>query len=150
MKGRIKNSLYLEEDLDIQPIRNPSVLNVAYQDVMFWNGQLGGKGTNLGTESNWTVGTPKEINYLGFEGVETQAIAGADAHRFKIEADFIENSAYKELFDNAYPNVALEERYTKLNGALAIATYERTLLPNEAPFQLWLNVGSSSDESKRN
>ncbi|OUR91536.1 cytochrome-c peroxidase [Flavobacteriales bacterium 34_180_T64] len=146
-EGRTKSSLYLEVDLDIQPIRNPSVLNVAYQDVMFWNGQFGGTGTNFGTESSWTEGTPKEINNLGFEGVETQAIAGADAHRFKIEAEFIENSSYKELFDNAFPDIIPEERYTKLNGALAIAAYERTLLPNQAPFQLWLKGDESAMSS---
>ena len=40
-EGRIKDPLYLEQDLDVQPIRTPSALNVAYQDVMLWNGQFG-------------------------------------------------------------------------------------------------------------
>ena len=143
-EGRFKNALYAESDLDIQPIRTPSVLNVAYQDVMLWNGQFGGTGTNQGTEANWTAGTPKEANNLGFEGVETQAIAGLDVHRLRIDEDFIINSAYKDLFDQAFPNVDESQRYTKLNGALAIAAYERTLLPNEAPFQQWLNGNSSA------
>nr|WP_321243143.1 cytochrome c peroxidase [uncultured Psychroserpens sp.] len=143
-EGRFKNALYAESDLDIQPIRTPSVLNVAYQDVMLWNGQFGGTGTNQGTEANWTAGTPKEANNLGFEGVETQAIAGLDVHRLRIDEDFVINSAYKDLFDQAFPNVDESQRYTKLNGALAIAAYERTLLPNEAPFQQWLNGNSSA------
>lgn len=137
-EGRIKSSEYLEENLDVQPIRSPSVLNVAYQDVMLWNGQFGGTGTNEGTESNWTVGTPKESNTLGFEGVETQAIAGIDVHRLVLEEDFIINSSYKDLFDNAFPNVNTSERYSRLNAGLAIAAYERTLLSNQAPFQKWL------------
>ena len=143
-EGRFKNALYAESDLDIQPIRTPSVLNVAYQDVMLWNGQFGGTGTNQGTEANWTAGTPKEANNLGFEGVETQAIAGLDVHRLRIDEDFVINSAYKDLFDQAFPNVDESQRYTKLNGALAIAAYERTLLPNEAPFQQWLNGNTSA------
>ncbi len=137
-EGRLKSSTYIEGDLDVQPIRSPSVLNVAYQDVMLWNGQFGATGTNVGTEANWTVGTPKEVNSLGFEGVETQAIAGIDVHRLVIDYDYIVNSAYKALFDNAFPNVNESERYSKINAGLAIAAYERILLPNEAPFQQWL------------
>jgi cytochrome c peroxidase len=138
-EGRFKNPLYAESDLDVQPIRTPTTLNVAYQDVMLWNGQFGGTGTNQGTEVNWTVGTPKEHNNLGFEGVETQAIAGLDVHRMTIDQDFIQNSAYKDMFDEAFPNIAVPQRYSKLNAALAVAAYERILLPNQAPFQQWLN-----------
>ncbi|WP_299333746.1 cytochrome c peroxidase [uncultured Psychroserpens sp.] len=138
-EGRFKNTLYPEADLDVQPIRTPSALNVAYQDVMLWNGQFGATGTNAGTEANWTPGTPKEANNLGFEGVETQAIAGLDVHRLVIDEDFIINSEYKDMFDEAFPDVDVSERYSKINAALAIAAYERTLLPNQAPFQQWLN-----------
>lgn len=143
-EGRFKNALYLEADLDVQPIRTPSALNVAYQDVMLWNGQFGATGTNEGTESSWTPGTPKEVNNLGFEGVETQAIAGLDVHRLLIQEDFILNSDYKAMFDDAFPNVNVTERYTNLNAGLAIAAYERTLLPNQAPFQQWLNGNTSA------
>lgn len=138
-ENRHKNPIYLDSDLDIQPIRSPSVLNVAYQKVMLWNGQFGGTDMNQGTEANWTIGTPKENNNLGFEGVETQAIAGLDVHRMTIDEDFIfSNNVYKDLFDLAFPNISTEERYTKINAGLAIAAYERTILPNQAPFQQWL------------
>lgn len=137
-EGRIKNTLYPEGELDVQPIRTPTTLNVAFQKVMLWNGQFGAKGPNLGTESQWTVNTPKEANVLGFEGVETQAIAGLDVHRLSIDNNEIINTAYKDLFDNAFPEVNENERYTKRNAGLAIAAYERTLLPNQAPFQRWL------------
>lgn len=143
-EGRFKNVMYPEADLDVQPIRTPSALNVAYQDVMLWNGQFGATGTNEGTEANWTPGTPKEVNNLGFEGVETQAIAGLDVHRLVIEEEFILNSEYKAMFDEAFPNVNVTERYTNLNAGLAIAAYERTLLPNQAPFQQWLNGNTSA------
>jgi len=138
-EGRVKSSSYLESDLDVQPIKSPSILNVAYQEVMLWNGQFGAIGSNAGTEANWTVGTPKENNSLGFEGVETQAIAGLDVHRLLIDEDFIKNSSYKVLFDVAFLNDTEDNRYTKLNAALAVAAYERTVLSNEAPFQIWLN-----------
>jgi cytochrome c peroxidase len=137
-EGRIKNPMYNEDNLDVQPIRTPSTLNVAFQEVMLWNGQFGAIGPNVGTESQWSQGTPIETNNLGFLGIETQAIAGLDVHRLLIDADEIINSSYKILFDNAYPNTSESERYTKFNAALAIAAYERTLLPNQAPFQNWL------------
>lgn len=150
-EGRHKNPMYLDADLDVQPIRSPSVLNTAFQDVMLWNGQFGATGTNAGTEANWTAGTPKETNNLGFEGLETQAIAGLDVHRLVIEEDFILNSVYKDMFDEAFPDVAVEERYTKLTAGLAIAAYERTVLSNQAPFQQWLQGNESAmseDETK--
>ena len=105
---------------------------------MLWNGQFGAVGPNEGTEGQWTVGTPKENNNLGVEGVETQAIAGMDVHRLVIIPEEIINSSYKDLFDAAFPSIDVSERYTKLYAALAVAAYERTLLPNQSPFQRWL------------
>ena len=148
-EGRVKNPMYVESDIDVQPIRTPTTLNTAFQKVMLWNGQFGATGPNTGTEAQWTIDTPKEVNNLGFEGIETQAVAGLDVHRFVIEENDIINSSYKVLFDNAYPNIQENVRYTKLNAGLAIAAYERTLLPNQSPFQRWLrgaNNVMSADE----
>lgn len=148
-EARVKNPLYQEQDLDVQPIRTPSALNVAYQQVMLWNGQFGAKGPNEGTEAQWTEGTPKAENKLGFEGVETQAIAGLDVHRLVINGEEIEASTYKNLFDDAFPDVPLESRYTKVNAGLAIAAYERTLLPNQSPFQKWLKGDENAMSEKQ-
>ncbi|NNE32611.1 MAG: cytochrome-c peroxidase [Winogradskyella sp.] len=137
-EGRTKNTNYPETDLDVQPIRSPTTLNVAFQQVMLWNGQFGAIGPNQGTEAQWTTGTPMENNNLGFEGVEIQAIAGLDVHRLVINEDDIINSSYKALFDIAFPDVSVNNRYSKLNAGLAIAAYERILLPNQSPFQRWL------------
>ncbi len=143
-EGRHKDPQYLEDDIDVQPIRTPSALNVAFQDVMLWNGQFGATGTNAGTEANWTAGSPKEANNFGFQGVETQVIAGLDVHRLEVNAEDIMNSPYKIMFDEAFPNHLPEDRYTKVNAALAIAAYERTLLPNQSPFQEWLKGDTSA------
>ncbi len=137
-EARVKSDDYSEEEIDVQPIRTPTVLNSAYQKVLLWNGQFGAKGPNKGTEQSWTENTPKETNHLGFEGVETQAIAGLEVHRLKIDSALIENSNYKQLFDAAFPDIPETERYTKVNAGLAIAAYERSVLPNQAPFQKWL------------
>ncbi|MDX1471625.1 MAG: cytochrome c peroxidase [Flavobacteriaceae bacterium] len=142
-EGRHFSPDYANEDIDVQPIRSPSILNVAFQDVMLWNGQFGAVGTNAGTEASWTVGTPKETNLLGFEGVETQAIAALTVHRLGVSQELLD-SGYKELFDQAFPDIPQEERYTKTTMGMAIAAYERCVLSNKAPFQLWLRGDKSA------
>lgn len=151
-ENRVVNATYDLFNIDVQPLRSPTILNTAYQDVMLWNGQFGGTKSNIGTASEWTEGTPKENNHLGFEGVETQAIAGLGVHRLVIDSDMIiSNHTYKDLFDQAFAEVIHSERYSKLNGALAIAAYERTVVASEAPFQKWLrgDTNAMSDTSKK-
>ena len=60
-EGRIKGSLYPGSMLDVQPIRSPSALNMAYQSAILWNGQFGATGPNSGTEYAWTEDTPKAV-----------------------------------------------------------------------------------------
>nr|WP_299415454.1 cytochrome c peroxidase [uncultured Emticicia sp.] len=138
---RAKNPLYKDSEIDVQPIRTPSALNIAYQTNILWNGQFGATNLNAGTEASWTKGTPKEKNNLGFEGTETQAIAGQDVHRLFITKSFVEsNSTYNDLFKKAFPKMNTNDNLEyKINAGLAIAAYERTLLSTEAPFQQWLN-----------
>ncbi|NKI30691.1 cytochrome-c peroxidase [Croceivirga thetidis] len=145
---RIANSLYPIDSIDVQPIRSPTILNTAYQDVMLWNGQFGATGTNAGTEASWTEGTPKARNNLGFQGLEIQAIAGMGVHRLNVSPENIDNGAYKALFDAAYPDIDIDQRYSLENAGLAIAAFERTVLSNEAPFQKFLKgeTGLMSDD----
>lgn len=126
------------DELDVQPIRSPTALNVAYQEVMLWNGQFGATGVNTGTEDSWTAGTPKAENWRGLHGVETQAIAGLGVHRLMVNEDIVDSLGYRPLFDAAFPMLPESQRYKILPAALAIAAYERTLLANQAPFQRWL------------
>lgn len=151
-ESRINNPNYQNNELDVQPLRTPSALNIAYQTNVLWNGQFGATHLNEGTESEWTEGTPKAVNKLGFEGTETQAIAGLEVHRLAIKNSIAEMSNdYQTLFDAAFPEVSTEEKFTKETAGLAIAAYERTLLANEAPFQKWLkgNVNALTDAQKR-
>lgn len=137
-EGRHKAPAYQGEDLDVQPIRSPSTLNVAYQRNMLWNGQFGATGMNAGTESQWTPGTPKETNHLGYEGVETQAIAGLEVHRQVVTEELMAELGYKAMFDDVFSDWPAAERYSRETAGLAIAAYERTLLSDQAPFQQWL------------
>lgn len=131
--------------LDVQPIRSPSALNIAWQTNILWNGQFGANGVNVGTQARWTPGTPKEKNNLGYDGVEIQAIAGQNVHRMDIaKSPVTSSSSYVDLFARAFPGVPSDQRITDENAGLAIAAYERTLLATEAPFQRWLRGDHSA------
>jgi cytochrome c peroxidase len=128
---------YAIEAVDVQPVRSPPVLNVAWFDNVLWNGQLGAKGLNVGTEALWTVNTPKAGNRLGFDGLETQAIVGQDVHRLDVEAAGLDDMPlYRALFVAAFPDDP--HPVTQVNAGLAIAAYERTIVADRAPFQRWL------------
>lgn len=150
---RIKNTSYSDASIDVQPVRSPSALNIAYQTNILWNGQFGATHLNENTQASWTVGTPKEKNKLGFQGTETQAIAGQDVHRLGIDRLFITNiPTYKNLYVKAFDETSLQNpTQLQINGGLAIAAYERTLLANQAPFQDWLkgNYSSMTDVQKK-
>jgi len=135
-EGRRAETSYAPDEVDIQLIRTPSVLNTAYQEVMGWAGSFGVRGPNRGSDILWEEGTLFEVNKLGYDGLESQAIAALMRHRM----DSLENSivatdpTYQALWEAVFPG---EPVTTELVG-LAIAAYERTLLANRAPFQRWL------------
>ena len=137
-EGRMKGPLYNGDEVDSQPVRTPSAMNGADQKNMLWNGQFGATGANLGYENQFTEGTPKEANNLGYEGLEIQAIAGLGVHRLKVTGDVVTELGYREMFDAAFSDFDEDERYSQETAGLAIAAYERTLLANQAPFQKWL------------
>ncbi|MEM6533008.1 MAG: cytochrome c peroxidase [Myxococcota bacterium] len=126
---------------DIQPVASPTTLNVAYQEVMLWNGQFGNASSssiNFDLPMNVvaTPGTPKAENVRGLAGVEIQAIAGLGVHRLEVEGNTLLQTLpeYRELFAQAFPN----STDTLEDAAKAIAAFERTLLTNRSPFQRWL------------
>ncbi|MCB0760652.1 MAG: cytochrome-c peroxidase [Flavobacteriales bacterium] len=151
-EGRIPNPMYPLDSIDVQPLRTPSAMNQAYQKVMLWNGQFGATGPNQGTEALWDPATPVWNNQFGLEGLETQAVAGLTVHRMNMNEEVCQDfSLYEDLFDVSFPGWPQETRYTARTAGMAIAAYERTLLSNEAPFQLWLqgDAGAMTNSEKR-
>lgn len=138
-EGRVISPAYDPATIDRQPMRTPTAMNGAFTPVTLWNGQFGANGPNVGTEANWTAGTPIAVNFLGYEGMETQAIAGLTVHRLAPDAAFFDHlPGYTALFDAAFPDFPETERYTVETAGLAIAAYERTIMAFESPFQRWL------------
>lgn len=146
MLHRMVRAGFPTASLDVQPVRTPSDMNAAWQRNMLWNGQFGAQGVNVGTESQWTPGTPKAVNAKGYEGVEVQAIAGQGVHRIGAAPEI-----YRGMFDAAFPSVDAGVRYDAEHAGLAIAAFERTLISNQAPWQLWLkgSTAAMTDAQKR-
>ena len=126
---------------DLQPVASTTVLNTAYQEVMLWNGQFGnvvGGLINAGIDPLIleAAGTPKAENSRDLAGLEIQAVAGTGVHRLKTDTDSVLQTdlTYQALFSAAFP-VSTDELE---EASKAIAAYERTILANQAPFQLWL------------
>lgn len=140
---------------DLQPLASPTILNSAYQDVMLWNGQFGNSAAgsvNSGLPSSilTTPDTPKAENSRQLSGLETQAIAGIGVHRLKMSPDTAlqTNPDYREFFEEAF---STDSGDILGDAGKSIAAFERTVLSNQAPFQLWLrgdNSALSSGEVK--
>ncbi|MDG1717847.1 MAG: cytochrome c peroxidase [Saprospiraceae bacterium] len=137
-EDRVKNTLYSDDELDVQSARPLSMVNVAYVSNTFWNGQFGGGNVNEGTEDVWDLRDDTELNHLGFEGIETQNMDGLIAHRITINKELLDEYVYTFLFDQVFADVPVEERYTITTASLAFSAYIRTILANRAPFQDWL------------
>jgi cytochrome c peroxidase len=71
--------------------------------------------------------------------LETLGITGIKKHRFFVDITWLSsNPTFKSLFDQAFPDLSPKTRISDTTVALALAAYQRTLLPNQSPFQRWL------------
>jgi cytochrome c peroxidase len=137
-ENRLMNNEYQEDELDVQDARAISLVNVAYVTNTFWNGQFGATGVNIGTEGVWDTDEVTQLNHLGMQGIETQNLEGLHAHRIEINKEVLDENGYTELFDEAFSDIPVEERYTTEVASLAFSAYIRTIISNRAPFQNWL------------
>lgn len=94
--------------------RTPTILNVAYGELMFWDGRAG----SLEEQALGPIKAPGEMNLpLGDMIAKVKDIAG-----------------YAPLFEKAYPGEGISETTV----AKAIASYERTIISGTAPFDEWV------------
>jgi len=150
--GRAKRGDYPVDSIDVQERRPPSTLNAGYQPNVFWNGQFGVGALNVGTEDRWDKVFLAEFNHFGYEGVETQTIAGQKLHGLNNAHNLVNiYPEYRIMFDEAFPDVPQEDRYNDITTALAMAAFVRTITTTEAPWQKWLrgnDAAMSSDQKE--
>jgi len=94
--------------------RTPTILNSAYGDLMFWDGRA----ESLEEQALGPIKSAAEMNMPLGQAVErVSSISG-----------------YKSLFEKAYPGEPVSEQTI----AKAIATFERTVVSEQAPFDRWI------------
>lgn len=150
-EGRYKSPLYSGDDVDAQGARPLPVINTTFVTNALWAGTFGSFGVNEGTESSWNQDTLVEINFKGIMGLEANNARALIVHRQVINKEITDTYGYTEMFDEAFPDIDVNERYTRETGAFAIAAYFRTILTNEAPFQKWLkgDATAMTEQQKR-
>ncbi|MFZ1677236.1 MAG: cytochrome c peroxidase [Saprospiraceae bacterium] len=137
-EGRNKNPLYTGDEVDAQGARPLAVINTTYITNALWAGTFGSYGVNKGTESVWHQDTLVEINFQGLQGLEANNARALTVHRQVINKAVTDSLGYTAMFDDAFPDIPVSERYSRMTGSFAIAAYFRTILTNQAPFQKWL------------
>src|SRR5713101_2308012 len=107
--------------------RSPTVVNAAWGAIFMWDGRL----ANLEEQALGPIQSPGEMNMPIEQLMERLATI----------------AEYQPLFAAAFPGAGLSPKSL----AAAIATYERTVVSEEAPFDLWIegNEQAISDEAKR-
>lgn len=148
---RKKNPYYTGGEVDAQGARPLAVINTTYITNALWAGTFGSFGVNTGTESVWSQDTLVEINYKGLMGLEANNERALIVHRQVVNKHVTDSLGYTAMFDAAFPDIPVDERYTRQTAAFAIAAYFRTILTNEAPFQNWLkgNTTAMTEQQKR-
>lgn len=141
--GRVVNDLYDESEIDAQGARPLAVLNTAFVTNTMWNGSFGSIGVNVGTEDQWGVSDPATArNNTYYGSLESQNIEGLITHRMNYTEERIQAFGYKKLFDDAFPELPPERRYSREAASFALSAFLRSLLTNQAPFQKWLKGDS--------
>jgi cytochrome c peroxidase len=94
--------------------RTPTILNVAWGELYFWDGRA----ASLEEQALGPIASPGEMN-LPIEQMvaKVKGIAG-----------------YHDLFEKAYPGEGISEKVV----GKAIATFERTIVSAQAPFDHWI------------
>lgn len=151
-ESRIKYPTYHNDSIDAQGARPLAVLNTAFVHNTMWNGSFGSDFENVGTENVWGKFDPgTAINHLKLGNLEGQNIEGLKTHRMFYDEKNIKDNGYKALFDEAFPDIPVAERYNRKTASFAISAYLRALTTDQAPFQRWLKgeEEAMNDQQKR-
>lgn len=137
-EGRSKNPLYFGDEVDAQGARPLPTINTTFVSNALWAGTFGSFNVNEGTQGVWNQDTLVAINHDQLMGLEANNARALAVHRQVINKSVTDMLGYTEMFDKAFPEIPVQDRYNRKTGAFAIAAYFRTILTNKAPFQRWL------------
>jgi len=99
----------------VLPRRTPSIYNTAYNSIQMWDGRK----ADLEDQATGPLDSPDEM-----------------AADYDHMMNFLRNNnGYKVAFNEAYPGAAIDKRTL----SRAIASYERTIVSTNSPFDRWLH-----------
>ena len=106
---------------------SPTIINAAWSSIFMWDGRL----ASLEEQALGPIQSPGEMN-MPIDQLMDRLTSVPE---------------YKPLFDTAFPNQGIKVKTL----AAAIATYERLVVSERAPFDAWIdgNEKAISDEAKR-
>ena len=106
---------------------SPTIINAAWSSIFMWDGRL----ASLEEQALGPIQSPGEMNMPIDQLMDRLASV----------------PEYKPLFDTAFPNEGIKVKTL----AAAIATYERLVVSERAPFDAWIdgNEKAISEEAKR-
>ena len=139
---RVISPSYLETEVDAQGNRPLTVMNSTFTTNTTWSGAFGANDQNEGTQAYWNGIT--EVNHTGLVGLEAQNIEGLHLHRMEVNEKVLKEYGYEELFDRAFGDIPVSDRYTPMTASFAISAYLRTILTNETPFQEFLKGNNNA------
>jgi cytochrome c peroxidase len=107
--------------------RSPTILNAAWSDLLFWDGRA----DSLEMQALGPIASQREMN-MPLDAM-VKVLRGIPE--------------YKALFASAYPGEPVNEKTV----ARAIASFERTVVSGQAPFDRWISGDESavSEDAKR-
>lgn len=115
--------LAIGHNMQVLKRATPSILNTAYQKIQFWDGRE----RTLERQALHPISSSEEMSQDIDELIrELKAISG-----------------YVDLFKQAYPNESID----KHSIAKALASFERTIVSQDSPFDKWLK-GSGGEMSE--
>lgn len=138
---------------------SPSVINAAYFTLLFWDGRAGPQFVDPqtgqvalqanGALESQAVGPPLSSVEMAHDGLDWNAIVAklggvrpldlATNHPADVAAALADRPSYPELFRRAFGDTTITARRI----AFAIATYERTLISDQSPWDRF-NAGDTT------
>lgn len=168
--GRYQYDPVFGLDVRVTDRHAPSMINAAHHNSLFWDGRASSMfrnpldnsivssfGAALESQALGPILSAVEMGHEGRRWPEVtsklariEPLALAENLPARLAA-FVQGRKYPELFARGFAGQAQPSEITPVRIAQAIATYERTLISDQTPFDRWLNgdLSAFSAEEKR-
>ena len=111
------------------PLASPHIVNIAYNTIFMWDGRM----------------PTLEKQAFGGQGEKADINAGSKVKTEDVVRRIAGVKGYAAAFDSAYPG----EGVTRESIAKAIASFERTVLSKDSPFDRWLKGDADAMTSQQ-